>query len=68
MYDAVTREWLDTGIVERGELEPGNGVDGPAVIIEAQTTTVVGSHHRCVVQADGSLLVTRSGHAIGRLL
>jgi len=30
------------------------------VIVEPQTTTVLGSHHQAVLQSDGSLLVTRT--------
>lgn len=59
VYDPVGRADADTAVVHRDELAPGALVTGPAVIVEAQTTTVLASHHRAVVQPDLSLLVTR---------
>jgi N-methylhydantoinase A len=34
-------EWLPTRIYERGKLRPGNRVDGPAIVTEFDSTTVV---------------------------
>ena len=59
MYDSSSGQRLSASVVERAELTPGDGVQGPALIVEAQTTTILGSHHRCVTQDDGSLLITR---------
>jgi N-methylhydantoinase A len=46
-------------VAYRNELLPGTRLHGPAIIAEAQTTTVLASHHTCTVQADGTLLITR---------
>ena len=59
-YDAVSGDRIDTAVLDRHDLAPGSSVDGPAIIAERQTTTVLGSHHRCTVQPDGSLLITRA--------
>ncbi len=59
VHDAATATTHDAAIVERAALQPGDGVAGPAVIVEPQTTTVLAPHHRATVQRDGSLLVTR---------
>ncbi len=59
MFDPSTGASGEAAIIHRSELAPGQGVAGPAVIIEAQTTTVLGAHHRGRMQADGSLLITR---------
>ena len=61
IFDPVTSEHIDSSVVERDGLASGATIAGPAVIIEAQTTTVLGSHHQAVVQPDGSLRVTRIG-------
>lgn len=61
MYDPVSDTTCEAAVLNRADLEPGSGVVGPAVIVEAQTTTVLGSHHQCVMQSDGTLLVTRKG-------
>ena len=44
---------------ERDALRAGDAVVGPAVLVESETATVVGSGFRAVVQADGSVLVGR---------
>ena len=73
IFDPVAGKMADSAIVERSNLIPGNAVSGPAVIVEDQTTTVLGSHHTAVMQPDGTLLVTRGNGtgiagAIGGLL
>ena len=60
MFDPIVGAFTDTTRVERAALPVGAQVDGPAVIVEDQTTTVLASHHRAVVQTDGALVVRRS--------
>ncbi len=62
-FDAARGEWVDAAVVDRSGLSPGDLVDGPAIIAELQTTTVLWSHQQCVVQADGSLLISRKPSA-----
>ncbi len=59
MFDPVTRDDADAVRVERTTMAPGSQIDGPAVIVESQTTTILASHHRAVMQIDGTLLVRR---------
>ncbi len=61
MYDPVTDSQHEALVLHRDDLSPGVSVAGPAVIVESQTTTILGSHHQMVMQPDGSLLVTRKG-------
>ncbi|WP_051062377.1 hydantoinase/oxoprolinase family protein [Ilumatobacter nonamiensis] len=58
-YDPVTGDVVPTGLFERTSLEPGVTIDGPAIIAEQQTTTVLASHHRCTMQPDRTLFITR---------
>jgi N-methylhydantoinase A len=60
IYDPATGARAEAAIVERDDLAVGDAVAGPAVIVEQQTTTVLGARHRAVVQADRSLYVTRT--------
>ncbi len=60
MYDPILDQTIESAIVERTSLVSGDMVRGPAVIVESQTTTVLGSHHLAVMQNDGSLHVTRN--------
>jgi len=63
-YDGVSGDRVDTAVLSRDELRPGAAVVGPAIIAEQQTTTVIGSHHICTMQSDGTLLVTRAVHSV----
>lgn len=67
IFDPVSRSIVESAVMERDSMSPGDGVNGPAVIVEQQTTTVLGSHHVAVMQPDGTLLVTR-GKAKGTLV
>ncbi len=63
IFDPVISERVESAVIERDGLGSGATVAGPAVIIEAQTTTVLGTHHQAVVQPDGSLRITRTAVA-----
>ncbi len=67
IFDPVSRAIVESAVMERDSMSPGDAVNGPAVIVEQQTTTVLGSHHVAVMQSDGTLLVTR-GEAKGTLV
>jgi N-methylhydantoinase A len=68
IFDPTAGEVVDSVIVERDELSPGDAVAGPGVIVEQQTTTVLASHHVAVMQTDGTLLVTRGSTSKGAVL
>ena len=57
VHDPATGGSTEAGIVERASLVAGERVQGPALIVEDQTTTVLGSHHSAVVAADGTLVI-----------
>ncbi|MDW3219913.1 MAG: hydantoinase/oxoprolinase family protein [Acidimicrobiales bacterium] len=59
IYDPAERVDSEAAVVHRDAVPVGARVEGPAVIVEQQTTTVLAGHHVAVVQPDGSLLVTR---------
>ena len=50
-----------SAIVARETIPTGTRVQGPAVIVERETATVVTSPFDAVMQADGSLLLVRKG-------
>lgn len=60
-FDAALRETVDAREVARLSMRPGLSVDGPAVIVENETSTIVTSAYRAIGQADGSLLLLRKG-------
>lgn len=59
LFDAASHAFLEAGIHDRTDLVPGNVVNGPAVIVERETSTVLTSSFKATVQTDGCLLVTR---------
>ena len=61
LYDPALDERVRAGVYQRAQLSSGDLVMGPALIVEPQTTTVLGAHHRCVVQSDDSLRISRAG-------
>jgi N-methylhydantoinase A len=63
VFDPARGEALPTAIVERASLAAGTRVNGPAVIVERETSTVVTSPFDAVMQDDGSLLLIRKGAA-----
>ncbi len=63
VFDPARGDMLDSAIVERSGLVPGDGVRGPAVIVERETSTVVASSFDAVMQVDGSLLLLRKARS-----
>ena len=59
MFDPIHGTDVEAAVVHRDQLSAGDVVVGPGVVVEAQTTTVLASHHRAVMQSDGSLRITR---------
>jgi N-methylhydantoinase A len=59
LFEASQGAYLEAGIHERTSLRPGDVVNGPAVIVERETSSVLTSSFRAIVQNDGCLLVTR---------
>ncbi|MEV0283888.1 hydantoinase B/oxoprolinase family protein [Kribbella sp. NPDC050820] len=51
--------WTDVDLYQRGEIMPGDTVDGPVVIAEANATTVVEPGWRAEVNELGHLLLSR---------
>jgi N-methylhydantoinase A len=52
---------VDTAVVDRGALVPGDRVEGPALVEERETTAVLRPGWSAVVNEDGSLVATRRG-------
>ena len=59
VFDPAAGASLPYGIVARDTLSPGDLVEGPAVIVERETSTVVTSLFDAVLQSDGTILLLR---------
>lgn len=58
-FDAGLRKTVDAVEVEREVLAPGLTVQGPAVVVERNTSTIVTSAYSVTGQGDGSLLLQK---------
>lgn len=61
VFDPSRGEFIETAIIDRSDLVPGTRVQGPSVIVERETSTVVTAPFDVVMQSDGSLLLIRKG-------
>jgi len=59
VHDFLEVEPREFRVFDRAQLLAGDRVDGPALIEEPTTTTVVRHNHTCTVDRVGSLLITR---------
>lgn len=59
IFDAGARGFVEAQVVERAAMAPGAVAEGPAVIVEAETSTIVTSAFRAVMQTDGTLRLDR---------
>jgi N-methylhydantoinase A len=57
--DSGSGEFLETPVFRRSDLQPGACIDGPALIVEEETTTVVAPAFRATVNALGYLILER---------
>ena len=55
--------WQETPIYRRGQLPPGSRIDGPAIVEQLDTTTVVEPGDRVEADALGNLILDVSGGA-----
>ena len=55
----ATAGWVDMAVVARDDLRPGHRVDGPALVLEDQTTTVVAPDFDLAVDGRNHLVLTR---------
>jgi len=56
----VTGNWREAEIHDRETLRPGDHLTGPALIIEAQTTTFVSADFSANVDGGGNIWLTRN--------
>jgi 5-oxoprolinase (ATP-hydrolysing) len=66
--DAVFEEqWCSTPVFERASMGPGSGINGPAIIVEETTTTVVEAGWRAEMTSGLNLLLSRVVPRPGRV-
>lgn len=61
VFDPEKEKSLSTAIIPRESLDLGSRVEGPAVIVERETSTIVTSSFDAVIQSDGAILLIKKG-------
>jgi N-methylhydantoinase A len=59
LFDPAREETVNAPVYLREQMHPGHGIQGPALITEDQTTTVVTSNYEAVIGARGHIVMTR---------
>lgn len=59
IFDASRRAFVEAKVVDRAGLAGGSFVEGPAVIVEDETSSFITSAFAAVMQNDGTLYVSR---------
>ncbi|MDG1376261.1 MAG: hydantoinase/oxoprolinase family protein [Yoonia sp.] len=61
IFDAGLGHPTPAQIVQRGDMQTGQTVQGPAIITEDETTIILPSTRQAIAQPDGTIDVTRKG-------
>ncbi|HWD60019.1 MAG TPA: hydantoinase/oxoprolinase family protein [Stellaceae bacterium] len=61
VFDPETGEFVEVAIYERPALTPGATLKGPAVVVEDETSTVIGRNFDARIDAFGYIELTRRG-------
>ena len=64
LFDAALGKPVDAAIVDRMDMVTGQTVQGPAIIVEDETTIIVPSTRQAIAQPDGTIDLTRKGDRI----
>jgi len=59
VFDAGRTDFVDAAIYARDDMQPGCRIEGPALIVEAQTTTVVAAGFTAAVDGLGYIVLER---------
>jgi len=61
-FDPIKATRVDVPVFDRTQLQPGDTIEGPALITEDQTTTVVTSSYNAVVNERSYIILSRRAH------
>jgi N-methylhydantoinase A len=59
LFDAALGKMLNVPIYWRGTLKPGAKLNGPAIIVENETSTIVGSNFKARIDGAGTIVMER---------
>jgi len=59
VFDPERGAWIDAAAYDRAKLQPGAEIPGPAIIVEAETTTLVGNGFSATINGLGQIVLTK---------
>lgn len=59
LFDPASGAWIGADVYSRAELRPGAEIQGPAIIVEDETTTLVTNGFGATINALGQVVMTR---------
>ena len=65
VFDGARQQHVEAALLERAALVPGDRLEGPALVVEDQTTTVVSAGFVLSVDARGYLVLERAADRPG---
>ncbi|MCB2113881.1 MAG: hydantoinase/oxoprolinase family protein [Parvularculaceae bacterium] len=63
VFDAGSQKRISYDVFDRAALSAGDAIEGPALIVEAQTTTVVSARFNAAIDNARNIILTRKGAA-----
>ncbi len=54
----LSGSWLDTAVYDRSRLRPGQRIDGPAIVEQLDSTTLVGTGQQACIDAWGQIAIS----------
>jgi N-methylhydantoinase A len=61
LFDPANGAWIDAKVYGRTELRPGGQIQGPAIIVEEETTTLVTNGFSATINGRGQIIMRRAG-------
>ena len=61
LFDPASGAWIDAKVYGRTELWPGAHIQGPAIIVEEETTTLVTNGFNATINGRGQIIMSRAG-------
>jgi len=58
IFDARLAKSVNASVFERDELQPGQRIKGPAVVVEEGTSTLISSSFNATIDSAGALVLT----------
>lgn len=59
LFDPASGDWIEAGVYARADLRPGAQIDGPAILVEDETTTLVTNGFGATLNGLGQIVLTK---------